>query len=109
MTDALWLILATLSALLGLSWLALSLKSHWRQVYPDNETGSQKKRLRVVGSLFLLASALCCFQADHPSMAVLVWIMLVPAAAITVGMTLSQRPTLLRVICPGFFSVKNTP
>lgn len=102
MTDSLWLIAAALSMFLSMSWLALSLKSHWQQVFPAQDFRPHKVRLRSAGTIFLLLSAICCFKADHPSMAVLVWVMLLPCAAMTVAMTLSKHPTTLQLICPAF-------
>lgn len=106
MTDSFWLVAAALCTVLSMTWLAVSLKNHWRQVYPDKENIPHQTRLRAAGALFLLASIVCCFTADHPSMAVLVWVMLLPAAAMAVAMTLSNRPALLQLICPAFFSEK---
>lgn len=102
MTDSLWLIVATLSMFLSMSWLALSLKSHWQQVFPAQNNKPHKTRLRISGAIFLLLSIVSCLQADHPSMAVLVWLMLLPGAAMAVAMTLSKRPTTLQLICPAF-------
>lgn len=104
MTDSLWLIAAALSMFLSMSWLALSLKSHWQQVFPAQNNKPHKARLRTSGVTFLLFSIVSCLQADHPSMAVLVWLMLLPGAAITVALILSKHPAILRILCPTLFS-----
>lgn len=98
-----WLLAAAASMWLATSWLALSLPAHWRQVFAAGETAPGY--LRVLGWLALVVSVLCCFQADHPSMAVLVWFTLLPVAAVATAMTLSYRPALLRVVCPAFLRV----
>lgn len=96
----LWLLAAAASMVLATSWLALSLPAHWRQVF-GSEAGAPSY-LRPLGWLALLVSALCCFKADHPSMAVLVWFTLLPVAAVATAMALSYRPALLRAVCPVF-------
>lgn len=96
----LWLLAAAASMWLATSWLALSLPAHWRQVFSAGEVAPGY--LRVLGWLALGVSVLCCFQADHPSMAVLVWFTLLPLAAVATAMTLSYRPALLRLACPVF-------
>ena len=103
MSEALWLIAATFFAVAGMGWLALSLSHHWQQVFP-NAGDAHILRLRSAGWGFLVLSALSCFQADHPSMAVLVWVMLIPLSAIMIAMMLIWCPRLLRVICPGFIT-----
>jgi hypothetical protein len=103
-----WLIAAVVTAMLSMGWLALSYQSHWQQVFPQTQAKPGHSRLKAFGWSFLLTSAACCLAADHPSMAVLVWVMLLALAAMTIGMILSRRPALLRLICPPFFAV-NAP
>ena len=101
MAEANWLMLAAaaLASLLSMTWLALSLDDHWEQVQgsaaPNEGT---RKSLRAMGWLFLFASLLLCLGADHATIAVLVWLMLVPASALAVAMTLAWRPGWLRVL-----------
>jgi hypothetical protein len=102
------LILAALSCFAGFAWLALAMNVHWQQVM---ETGSApgaqaRKSLRILGGLGLLVSAVFCFMADHPSMAVLVWLMLLAACASSVGMLLAWRPLVLRIFWPGGVSAE---
>lgn len=103
MSDTLFLLAAGLLSLLAMAWLALSLPAHWKQVRPGT-AGPDSGRLRLAGWLALLGSGVCCLQADHPSMAVLVWLMLLAAAAFSLGMLLSYRPTLLRILAIRPFS-----
>lgn len=103
MIEALLLILAAIGTVLAMVWLALAFKKHWKQVCPKYENGPHIIRLRSAATILLLLSAVCCFKADHPSMAVLVWIMLLPVSTMMVAITLSTRPALLRFFCPVFF------
>jgi hypothetical protein len=106
MTETIWLIAAVMAALLSMSWLALAYESHWQQVFPDTGTLPNSSRLKLTGWVFLLLSAVFCLNADHPSMAVLVWVMLLAVAAFSVAMMLSHRPAILKVICPQLFAVR---
>lgn len=100
----LWLLAAAASMVLATSWLALSLPVHWRQVFASAE--GTPSYLRTLGWLALAVSALCCFKADHPSMAVLVWCTLLPVAAVATALILSYRPALLRTIWPAFLHMR---
>jgi len=100
----LWLLAAAASMGLATNWLALSLPAHWRQVFNIDEVAPGY--LRTLGWLALIVSAVCCFKADHPSMAVLVWFTLLPVAAVATAMTLSYRPVLLRLFCPAFLRTR---
>ena len=53
MTDALYLVLASGLTFIAMSWLALSLPSHWKQVA---EGKPHSKRLKTAGWLTLAAS-----------------------------------------------------
>jgi hypothetical protein len=95
------LILAALSCFAGFVWLALAMNTHWQQVMDTSAPSTQvRTSLRLLGSLGLLVSAVLSFVADHPSMAVLVWLMLIAAGAPLVGMLLAWRPQLLRIFWP---------
>lgn len=107
MTEAMWLIAAVISALVSMGWLALSYQSHWQQVFPESASKPGLKRLKTAGWAGLLVSAVCSLAADHPSMAVLVWVMLLALAAMSIAMILSRRPTVLRFICPAFFACRS--
>jgi hypothetical protein len=93
------LILAACSCVLGFIWLALSINVHWQQVMHSANTPSEKTRitLRLLGAVALLMTGILCFIADRPSMAVLVWLMLIATGAPLVGMLLAWRPQVLRV------------
>ncbi|WP_211234541.1 DUF3325 family protein [Solimonas soli] len=56
--------------------------------------------MRALGGAGLVASLLLCRAADHPSMAVLVWLMPLAAAALIVTFTLSWRPRWLGWLAP---------
>ncbi|SFV11020.1 DUF3325 family protein [Pseudoduganella namucuonensis] len=96
MPESLMLFAALALILAGAAWLALSLESHWRQVRGDRAaTPSTVRLLRVLGALALGAGLLLCLRVDHTSMAALVWVMALAAAALAVAFTLSWRPRLL--------------
>ena len=96
MSDALLLALALFSSLCGMAWLALAMEPHWRQVCACVPPGVRCQRLmRCAGGAALTASLWFCLEADHPSMAVLVWVMALAAAALAVAFTLAWRPRLL--------------
>ncbi len=93
MPNALLLFFALLCCVFGFAWLALTMKPHWRQVRGDQLLPKQTVlTLRVLGSLGLLASLVVCLVADHPSMAVLVWVMVLAVAALVVAFTFTWRP-----------------
>lgn len=97
---ALWLLAAYLCAVAGFGWLALAMEPHWRQVRagPPPDVAATRT-LRVLGGLGLLLSLWACLRADHVTMAALVWVMTLSAAAFTVSALLSWRPVLLGLLC----------
>lgn len=98
MAEAIWLCLAALCAVAGMGWLALSLEVHWRQVVGRDAVlcGGATARLRRAGGLALVLCAVCCFIADRPSMAVLVWWMLLAGAGLLIAQALAWRAHWLR-------------
>ncbi|MDP5239272.1 DUF3325 domain-containing protein [Uliginosibacterium sp. 31-16] len=100
MPESLWLIIAAVLSLTGMTWLALAM--HWDQVMPRpaSRADAPRRTLRGFGTVMLAASAVASMLADRPSMAVLVWFMLLAASALTVALALAWRPALLRVLCP---------
>ncbi|MFC3117061.1 DUF3325 domain-containing protein [Cellvibrio fontiphilus] len=97
------LMLAALSCFVGFAWFALAMSVHWQQVMKTTSAPSLQIRatLRLLGSVGLLVAALFCFIADRPSMAILVWLMLLAVCAPSVAMLLAWRPQLLRLLWPG--------
>lgn len=98
MSDALVLLVASALSITGMGWLALAMEVHWGQVmHQHSEAASGPRRtLRWAGAGALLLSGGLCLAADRPSMAVLVWTMLLALGAIVVAMTLSWRPGWLK-------------
>lgn len=94
MSEATLLVLAALVTLLGMALFALAMPTHWAQVAGARAplTPPRQRRLRQAGALALAASLGLCLAADHPSMAVLVWVMLLAVSASGVAMWLSRRP-----------------
>jgi hypothetical protein len=94
-------LLAAVAAVIGFGWLALAMDTHWEQAHGARPQSVGTVRvMRTLGAVALAASLMLCLQADHASMAVLVWLMLLAAAVLAVAMTLSWRPTWLRVLWP---------
>jgi hypothetical protein len=94
--EALALVAALVCSAIGLAWLALTLEPHWRQVRgAEPLPASTARALRALGVLMLLLSLGLCLLADHLSMAVLVWPMLLAVAALLVAFTFTWRPRLL--------------
>lgn len=82
-----------LLAVLGMIWLALAMKAHWSQVRRNApHTRETARRLRVMGASALSLSLAASLGADHGSIALLVWIMTLSAAAVIVAMILAYRP-----------------
>lgn len=76
----------------GLAVLAASMQRHWRQLRGAAPlTAGVAVSMRLVGGGALLLSLLLCLANDHPTMGVLVWIMLLALAAVLVAMTLAWR------------------
>jgi hypothetical protein len=103
MAEAEWLlqVAAALAALMGFAWLALAMDVHWKQVHggaaPPTDTF---RSLRFIGGAALLVSGVLCFAANRPSMAILVWIMILAASAPTIAFILAWRPNTLRWLWP---------
>lgn len=95
MADAGLLFLGALCAWIGMGFLALSLEVHWRQVSKAS-TGPNQKMLRTAGAVALAGALMFCLMADHASMAVLVWVMLLAGSAFFVSLLLAWFPFLLR-------------
>ncbi len=101
MADASWLFLmgALLASLIGAAWLALAMDVHWRQAMGSATLKPGiRRRLRAGGIVGLLASAVLCFLADRPSMAILVWVMLLSGNVLIIAMALAWKPSLLRIV-----------
>lgn len=93
--ETIWLIPAIILMAMAMGWLALAKPVHWKQV----EAGKPISiRLQTMGIVTLILSAICCLRADHASMAILVWFMLIAATAISVGMILSTKPSWLKCL-----------
>ena len=100
MLSACLLSAALLASLAGMGWLALSMPVHAQQVWGRVPAPATARRLRVLGALGLLASLVLCLAVDHPSMASLVWVMLLAAAALAVAFTLSWKARWLGLLAP---------
>lgn len=97
MADWIILVAAAAASMIGFAWLALAMQGHWEQVHggagPSHAT---KLTLRVSGIFGLLVSGTLCFIADRPSMAALLWIMLLAFGSLFIAFTLAWKPQALR-------------
>ena len=101
MPEGLWLAIAFLCSLAGMGWFALTLDSHWQQACGSGAPKlSTRRRLRLLGTLALTVSLILSFRADHASMAPLVWIMGLAAAALVMALLLAWWPRVLRMLAP---------
>ena len=98
MPEAVLLVAALLTCLVGMGWLALAMEAHWLQVRGGHPSRAGVLRLRILGALALAASLVLCLAADHASMALLVWVMALAGAALAVALTLTWRPRWLRLL-----------
>ena len=90
------LVAALACSIAGLAWLALAMDTHWQQVRGAQPLGrGTALALRLLGTAALLLSLLLCLNADHATMAALVWVMALAAAALTVAFLFSWRPRWL--------------
>lgn len=89
------LVAALIACVCGLAWFALAMEPHWKQVRGEVASRRPATLLRTLGAVALAASLLLCLQVDHVSMAALVWIMALAAAAQIIAFTLAWRPRAL--------------
>lgn len=89
MAESWWLVLAAVSSVVGMSALALAKEAHWRLV--QSRARRPERVLQGVGVLAVLLSLGLCLRADFPSIAVLVWVMLLSVSALAVAMLLAWR------------------
>ncbi len=99
-TAALMLLAALSASVAGMGWLALSMPVHAQQAGMAPLSRAATRALRIAGAVALLVALGCCLAVDHASMASLVWVMGLTAAAAGVAMTLAWRPHWLRVLAP---------
>ncbi|PXW98227.1 uncharacterized protein DUF3325 [Sphaerotilus hippei] len=102
MSEVFWLTSAALLTLTGMGWLALAMDVHWDQAMhqPAEAAARTRRLLRRLGALALPGGLLACLMADRPSMAVLVWLMLLGGSAVATALVLAWRPRLLARLWP---------
>lgn len=86
-------VLALLCSLGGLAAIALAMETHWQQLKGPGATLPRRAAfaLRACGAALLAAALALCLRADHPSMAVLVWVMSLGASTLVVAFALAWR------------------
>lgn len=101
MADWITLAGAAIISVLGFAWLALAMQVHWEQVYGySRRSMTMQAALRLFGVAALIISAVLCFIADRPSMAALLWIMMLAFGATSIAMALAWKPALLQWVWP---------
>lgn len=97
MPDHLLLAGAVLLNIAGFAWLALAMDAHWKQVRGSGRPPQRRRTpLRFAAGAAFLISLILCNLTDHATIAALVWVMALSAAALMVAFTLTWRPGLLR-------------
>jgi hypothetical protein len=97
MSDHLLLAGAVLLNFAGFAWLALAMDAHWKQVRGSGRPPQRRRMpLRLAAGAAFLISLILCNLSDHTTIAALVWVMALTAAALMVAFTLTWRPGLLR-------------
>ena len=96
MPDYLLLAGAVLLNFAGFAWLALAMDGHWKQVRGCERLKGRRTLLRLSASAAFAVSLLLCTLSDHATIAVLVWVMALTAAALLVSFALTWQPALLR-------------
>lgn len=90
------MVLATLTAIIGLACLSLSQDKHWRVVRPSKTAVPRVRELRMVGYGLLVVCAALCIARDGISFSLILWPLTVGISAIVIGMTIAYRPVLLK-------------
>lgn len=99
MRDGVFLLAALLAAFVGFTWLALAMETHWRQAVSDaSRERTSALALRIAGSCALALSLWLCLKVDHASMASLVWVMTLAAAAFAVTFILTWKAHWLALL-----------
>lgn len=97
MAELIWLVVAGVGCLAGMAWLALAMEAHWVQVFPGHpHSPVLARRQQRLAAAALGLGLWACLQADHPSMAVLVWVMMLTASALSVAFLLTWQPACLQ-------------
>ncbi|GGK10108.1 DUF3325 domain-containing protein [Luteimonas terricola] len=97
---AVWLLAAAACALSGMGWLALAMPGHAAQAWGGVSAPRSLRVLRRAGACALALALGGCLAADHASMAVLTWVMLLAASAAVTAFVLAWRPRWLRHLAP---------
>lgn len=96
-----WLLAAAaFASFVGMGWFALAKEAHWRQARAGAPPLPRRHRmlLQGLGALALALALALCLAADHPTMAALVWVMLLAASGFGVAVTLAWRPAWLALL-----------
>jgi len=96
MSDLAWMLVGLAAATLGMGCFALTVRAHWKQFAGASAPArSAFAGLRVAGLAFLGGSFACCVAADPVLMAILVWPMILMAAAGITALSLTVHAHLV--------------
>ena len=102
MADGLLLAAAFACAVSGMGFCALAMQGHRAQVAGVAARGTTAARtLRARGAVTLAGALGLCLAADHVSMAVLVWVMMLSVSAVLLAFVFAYRPRALRWLLAG--------
>jgi len=102
MNEVFWLIAGAVCSFLAMVWLSMAMQSNCKLVF-GRDAKPNSMFLRSLSVLALIVSGMCCLQADHASMAILVWFMYLTSAAFIVSMLLSYKQSIIRLFTPRTF------
>lgn len=96
MTAALLLLAASLASYSGFACFALAMPRHWAAASGRSLAAVPHRRALRLGGFALLAGTYgLCVYRDGPSFGSVLWVVLIPMAAIAVALTLAWRPQWL--------------
>lgn len=106
-----WLRVAAFAcSVCGMAFIALAMPAHWQQVRGSSaQPAHVARRLRVLGGAALALALALSLRADHPTIAPLVWTMMLTAATVLIALTLASRPTWLAFLIAFLRAPGKTP
>ncbi len=89
-------LLSLLVSFTGLGCFAMAMPQHWRQWCGDRPCRpAVVLLLRLSGSMLLLGALFLCISSVHPTIGVLVWVMLLALGAVLLALLLARRKSAI--------------
>ena len=98
MNDGLLIAIAMILSIVGCGYCALSQSQHWRAVAKSKVSTLKQTRMQLLGFLTLSASLALYIVEAGLEFALLLWPLSITLGIFSVGMILTFRPTLLRIL-----------